>query len=235
MPAIAPPPLEYGQAPHPLRRKRIKWAIRLLAAAAFLVTTFGLLFPLVDHRLEFLNAQDRWRTFSRVPGQWSCFEKWTTTADSASRSAGSSQESAHYLLRQTYNLSKAASQATLFLHARRAPGGPQRLIIVEFSRPPTPPAVGATGVTLTLDWYSGTPGSWLTDPANLTSGSVTFPRPTLPASGDTTFFAGQPDPDNPADFTLPYQIDGTTGVIDAHLLPDGKIDLKAISGPLSPQ
>ena len=234
LPDPAPPPLDYGQAPHPLRRNRIKWAIRLSAAAALLIPTYALLAPRVEHRWQFLDAQRNWRTLTHAEGQWASFQKWSIVADTGLTS-----------LRLLPGVGPLPPTPILQPPQGRLPSHPLSPLPPPLqpvpsassssSSPPTPaPHRRHSNITLTLNWYTGTPGGWFADPSNLTSGAATFPRPIIPAKGDTTFFSGQPDPADPAHFTLPYQIDGTKGVIDAHLLPDGKIDMKATTGPLAP-
>ena len=236
--AAEPPRLDYGQSPHPLRRKGVKVALWLAFAAAILLPAWFGLAPIVEERWELLDFQRRWRTASRVETNHAYQETWRISKDGHARGRGSAHESAHYKLRQLYNLPVTSGRpnalATLFLHARRAPGAGERLVIVEFDRGPTDPAVGAS-VTYALNWYTGTPAGWITDPSNLASGSLALARPPIPPVGETSFFNGQPDPKDPARFTVRYLIDGAQGVIDGRLLPDGKVHLQVTSGPLAPR
>jgi hypothetical protein len=126
--------------------------------------------------------------------------------------------------------------ATLFLHGRRSPGGSERMVVVEVPLPlPTTfsPAATQGPVGITVNWYTGSPGGWLSEPSNLRSGSVTLNRPAPPPSGDTAFLNGQVDPKDDAKFTIAFRIDSVPGVIEGRLLPDGSVTFKVVSGPLT--
>jgi hypothetical protein len=44
-------------------------------------------------------------------------------------------------------------------------------------------------------------------------------------------YAGQHDPDDPAHFTIKYEIDNVPGIIDGRLEADDTVTLKILSGP----
>lgn len=44
-------------------------------------------------------------------------------------------------------------------------------------------------------------------------------------------YAGQPDPDNAAHFTIKYEIDNVPGMIDGRLEADDTVTLRILDGP----
>lgn len=49
-----------------------------------------------------------------------------------------------------------------------------------------------------------------------------------PVMGDVQIFAGQPDPADPARFTIPFEVDGTPGTLDARLQDGGNLVTVAV-------
>jgi hypothetical protein len=210
----------------------------MVLAAAILVPTYGLLAPRIERRWEFIDAQQRWLGMDRVPNQLALQETWSVSPGGFSRSSGSSGDSAHEALRRAYGMPVRVQVATLFLHARRSPGGSERMVVVEVLLPLPPtvsPGSAATQgpVGITLDWYTGSPGGWLSAPSNLRSGSVTLNRPAPPPKGETAFLNGQVDPKDAAKFTIAFRVDSVPGVIEGQLQPDGRVSFKVVSGPLT--
>jgi hypothetical protein len=231
------PTLEYGHTPRRLSRRGVRWLVWAVFAAAILVPTYGLLAPRIERRWEFLDAQQRWLGMDRVANQTAYEETWSVSPGGFSRSSGSSGESLDALIRQAYAMPVRVQVATLFLHGRRSPGGSERMVVVEVPLP-LPPTFNTGGggqgpIGITLNWYTGSPGGWVSDPSNLRSGSVTLNRPAPPPSGETAFLNGQTDPNDPAKFTIPFRMDGVLGVIEGRLQPDGTVAFKVASGPLT--
>jgi hypothetical protein len=172
----------------------------------------------------------------RVANQSALAERWSVSPGGFSRSSGSSGDSLDARIRQAYAMPVRVQVATLFLHGRRSPGGSERMVVAEVPLP-LPAAVSPGGgqgpVGITVNWYTGSPGGWLSDPSNLRAGSVTLNRPPPPPTGESAFLNGQVDPNDPAKFTIPFRMDSVPGVIEGHLQPDGTVTFKVVSGPLT--
>ena len=235
-PESEPTTLEYGHAPGRLSRRGIRWVVWIVFAAAILVPTYGLLAPRIERRWQFIDAQRIWLGMDRVPTQLAYQETWSVSPGGFSRSSGSSGDSSHAALRRAYGMPGRVSVATLFLHGRRSPGGSERMVVVEVPLPLPPtaaPGAGQGPVGITLNWYTGTPGGWLSEPSNLRAGSVTLNRPAPPPKGETAFLNGQLDSGDPAKFTISFRMDSVPGMIEGRLLPDGAVTFKVVSGPLA--
>lgn len=121
--------------------------------------------------------------------------------------------------------------ATVFLHERRTKSGLVRLVAVMRWPIETGYIVDEFG----LEPVVIAPGGLMSQPV------VHGPRvggwSIVPASNpaDTQnlrFYAGQPDPADPAHFTIKYDLRNGTGIIDGRLNEDGQtVTLKIISGP----
>ena len=110
------------------------------------------------------------------------------------------------------------SKGTAFLGGRRTPDGREVLVAVDLA-PPSPAASGTEA-----DWLEVQVRVFVADdlsatPRQLwqTSGMLNVP----PAS--IRLMAGQPDPDNPTHFTIPYVLDelNSTGTINGWVRNDG--------------
>jgi hypothetical protein len=115
--------------------------------------------------------------------------------------------------------------AVIFLHERISPGGNRRLVCVSY---------GSQGDTFTAQFVHGlncdtftvAPGTWSQPPVYSPKGweydiLVDWPRkPPL-----VRIFAGQPDPNDPAHFTIRYRIWGQEDVLDGRLLDDDRVTL----------
>jgi hypothetical protein len=103
----------------------------------------------------------------------------------------------------------------LFLHARQAPGGPQRLVVVQgwLDYPGAVMNLHLSGQIWSVDVPFGS------DPFEVArfAGPVLSDRP--PEGGTTTLrvFAGQADPQDASHFTIEYWVDGKRGVVDGWL------------------
>jgi hypothetical protein len=234
-PETNPTTLEYGHAPRRLSRRGIRWLVWIVFAAAILVPTYGLLAPRIERRWQFIDAQRRWLGMDRVADQLALEERWSVSPGGFSRSSGSSGDSLDALLRQAYAMPVRVQVATLFLHGRHGAGGSEQMVVVEVPLPlPTTfsPGTSQAPLGITLNWYTGTPGGWLSDPSNLRAGSVTLNRPAPPPSGETAFLNGQVDPKDTAKFTIAFRMDSVPGVLEGRLQPGGTVTFKVVSGPL---
>ncbi len=124
------------------------------------------------------------------------------------------------------SLSTTRGPAILFIHARRAPDHPERLVVldcseyVNYQRGITALSFRASVIALAsvrLRSYAeagfGGSGRAL-------------------AHGHLQFFAGQPDPADPSHFTMRYEINSKPGLIDGWLTEKDDIRLTVRNGPL---
>jgi hypothetical protein len=142
-----------------------------------------------------------------------------------------------------FSLNCAKRHAVLFVHERRA-GNVRRLVVVSYWNPtlvpaaagevppgaPVPPRGELVISLFAPDLTAG--NTHLVAPLT----RIPFPTaarnpayPALPAGPDAVaptrtlaFTAGQPDPVNPARFTLPYTLNGQPHTLTAALAPDGQ-------------
>ena len=129
----------------------------------------------------------------------------------------------------------------LFLHGRRARGGPERLVIVygelDSGRPPRSERV----------WQPEEQLFWLLCRAHvmsLASCSESFPGDSegavsskdwsIAVAKRVRLFNGQPDPADPSRFTIIYEVDGQRGSIEGRLNSDDTVRLRIVDGPAKP-
>ncbi len=115
--------------------------------------------------------------------------------------------------------------AVIFLHERISPAGHRRLVCVRYG--PQGDAFSAQFIqALNCDTFTVTPGTWSQAPIYTPLGwaydvEVGWPRrPPL-----VRIFAGQPDPNDPAHFTIRYRIWGQEDVLDGRLLDNDRVTL----------
>jgi hypothetical protein len=121
--------------------------------------------------------------------------------------------------------------ATVFLHERISKSGHHRLVLI--TRPPAhdrpfmyafglePLVITPAGIKggVTYHFPPSGPYSWLDDL-------------TRPPTAGLRFYAGQPDPADPARFTIRYDLSGGSGEIEGRLKDDGAtVSLRITSGP----
>jgi hypothetical protein len=130
-----------------------------------------------------------------------------------------------YAIRQIPELEKLFKRSlepALFLHGRKAPSGPQRLVIVQMGRLPNDP-YNRIFLSLTNHqplWTSGT------IPATPSGGLEMC----LKSTDVVRLYHGQPDPNDGSAFTIDYDLNGTRGTIDGKLTSSGTITLTPRSG-----
>jgi hypothetical protein len=115
------------------------------------------------------------------------------------------------------------NETYVFLHARRSPGRHERLlsVVVGLQRPFEP------GLGYDLTALAQAPG-------NLILGSRPTPCSQFGSSGGANIrftnslriFAGQPDPNDESHFTIRYELDGKSNVIDGWLMSDDSVKLQ---------
>jgi hypothetical protein len=121
--------------------------------------------------------------------------------------------------------------AVIFLHERISPAGHRRLVCVTY---------GPSGDTFTsqfvhslnCDTFTVTPGTWSQPPIYPPQGwmyDVLTGWPRKPPL--VRIFAGQPDPNDPAHFTIRYRIWGQEDVLDGHLLDNDQVTLMSRKQP----
>ncbi|MGB7160754.1 MAG: hypothetical protein WBD40_22005 [Tepidisphaeraceae bacterium] len=139
----------------------------------------------------------------------------------------------------THGLEVLDEGALLFTHDRRTPRGERRLVVVELNasqkfnsheenedqvstmrqliaRAYVPFAPGAEGKIVARAYVMLTlPGRDRTIVSRAADGSFTTQR-----GRALTLFAGQADPEDPSHFTIPYEIDGQSGMIDGWIRDD---------------
>ena len=123
---------------------------------------------------------------------------------------------------------------SIFIHGRRAAGGPQRLVIVstadQLSRrtadsatpPPDLPVLRARVVR---------PATWAAGEAELSSRAVGVGPLSAVPYGGLRFYAGQPDPIDLSHFTIDYDTPDGVGTLDGYLMPDDSVKIEARDGP----
>jgi hypothetical protein len=111
-------------------------------------------------------------------------------------------------------------QSTCFLHERRGIGKARKLVAIDIDRR------WPGDILLTPSIYSRSTGARPSD--EFFSGyDCMFSN----SGGPVCIYAGQPDPTDPARFTIRYCSNGQPGVIEGFLRADDQVDLQIISGP----
>jgi hypothetical protein len=126
------------------------------------------------------------------------------------------------------NVAKGSS--SLFLHARKAVGGEDRIVNVYI------PGTGE-GLRVRDVQIRGTvlrPGSWTEEVSDRTH---RWPRPrplalTVRMGETLTVFAGQPDPADASHFTMRYRTTSGTGTVDGWLMRDDTVRWAVRDGPI---
>lgn len=113
------------------------------------------------------------------------------------------------------------SGATLFLHERRTPSGQRRLVAIQ-TVPGLPVLVGTVPVLVE-------PGSLTAPPkphAPTIDADFDLRLPANPTGRRYRYFAGQPDPADPAHFTVRFLADDVPGTVEGWLRDNDRLDLK---------
>jgi hypothetical protein len=76
------------------------------------------------------------------------------------------------------------------------------------------------------------PGGWNTSPR--WDGNSKFLRAGFETAHRLRFFAGELNPADPSRFTVPYEMDGQSGIVDGKLENDGNVSLTVRDGPARP-
>jgi hypothetical protein len=123
-----------------------------------------------------------------------------------------------------------------FLHRRRAPGQAERLVSVEVQQyDPEPPS----GQHYELFALAQIPAFSLPDNENFSGRgariSNVLPEDgggglTLDAGGNFRLYAGQPDPADDSHFTIRYELNGKSDIIDGWLMSDETVNLQVRGG-----
>jgi hypothetical protein len=124
----------------------------------------------------------------------------------------------------------------LFLHERVAPGAVHRLVLVMQSNAPAPVRVTVRSTDAELRARYGLTLITKSCPVDKEftprHGNITR-LDLLPCSADRVLriYAGQPDPNDLARFTIRYEIDNAPGTIEGRLQEDGAVSLRIVDGP----
>jgi hypothetical protein len=229
----------------PARRIKLRWPIAGLASALIVLYAGHKVEPILRWRVPYLIAQHRCMTFAPPDDQVAYQEdapqapplaggndgglRWTTVTDPIGN------RRAFYLTPEALRNSRdwetgcqpdASTGCCLFLHARRARGGEDRLVYVEMNYVFTD-RNRITKIEFSspeaLDWDVIQPGSLFSHPRHLATGQwgdatfhIQMPRPLC-------IYSGQADPADASHFTFKYKLPARTGTIDGWLQPDDQV------------
>jgi hypothetical protein len=203
-----------------------RWLIRLLIIAAITCGSVWA-FRLVQ-QLHFLYQQRQWMRYS-MPDDRIVLAEGTPEVQQllnlreyhrVTPNALYPRQAAAY--NPPADIDWAQEDACVFLHARRALGGHERLVTVGLS---------TQLALLTGDGYQLAAAALR--PATLRPGSrqeycsayLEHEELELPG-GSLRIFAGQPDPADESHFTIRYDLDGKSNTIDGWLMPDDTVKLE---------
>jgi hypothetical protein len=207
---LPPTQLEYAPAPASTRRPALRRAT--VAAAIVLVAVASLKW-----------AGPAWDRVRLVYYQGRCLKHQAPTGgvvhDDAvgGRSVGTALEWERFYT--LFSPPGGRHGATAFLHELRQKDGSRRLVSVESHLLDIAhPATGALAFSH-LSWAVVEPGG-LWSPPRL-HGYSTWNLPLSPLSqAPLRLSSGQPDPNDPSHFTIPYELGGAPGIIDGWLRAD---------------
>ena len=245
--------MDDGANPLPYARDGRRWRARLprivlwcvLPVAALALLKWGYV-PVRD-KLTFLHHQARCMAFdlpadtvtytedastiARLTGGAASGNGWATAFHNGKPVAYYLAPRSLVYLEQSGACDIPQGSGPVFLHARRAGSGPQRLVVVK------------TDVMRNFRRLRGTIPDRLLDvsvvwPATVRSGanltrSLWEPPRGSPAFGTLTLYAGRPDPADDSHFTIDYQTPDGRGTIDGWLQPDDMVTLTVRDGPLA--
>jgi hypothetical protein len=124
--------------------------------------------------------------------------------------------------------------AILFMHECRSPGGHRRLVVINYC-PDTNSFTPWFFEGDSYDPYVVSPASLTAQLQSLGKGSGVDVRSTWPGTPPLVrMFAGQPDPGDPAHFTIRYQMWGQEDVLDGRLMDDDSVTLTPRHTPKMP-
>jgi hypothetical protein len=212
-------PLSYAPPlPWHRRRQAQRTVIRLLVAAA--ITFAGVWGFRFMQQLVFLNQQRHWMSYTMSPAK-------IILADGAGaapllRQPGYRQLRPNAVVYETPAVTDFSPNSNcVFIHARRAAGHAQRLIVATIS-----PYFGDQLKEYEIDVS-------LLTPAGLGLGSRPVASPPFGSPGlafentsGIKIFAGQPDPTDESHFTIPYELNGKSNIIDGWLMSDDSVKLQ---------
>jgi hypothetical protein len=137
----------------------------------------------------------------------------------------------------THVLDKSIGQPTAFLHERISPAGHHRLVCVNY----TPMSASFPPMMAQFEGFEFyatalTPATFTTfsTPASTSYYSRCAPSAYPNKSPRVRVYAGQPDPNNPAHFTIRYQMLGQDDVLDGNLKDDDSITFMPRNPPQWP-
>jgi hypothetical protein len=164
-------------------------------------------------QLRFLYQQHQWMQYTMPPDK----------IVPASASAGWPKEIAP--------IPWAANASLVFIHHLRAEGNHDRLVSVVIQPQQSLPATLPMGFGGIDHWaYQGQLIALAQIPADLRLGSRPTPCSPFGSSGELdvpgSLFAGQPDPSDESHFTIRYESDGKSNLIDGWLMPDDTVKLE---------
>lgn len=253
-----PPQLEYGIAPPRTVSNAMRWLILFfIGIACYAAWQWG---AHALSRSNVLYAQRRCLSYTASPEQVVYEEEPTRVAGMLKQSGG---YVSYPLERHLGKKSRAAAAtipdcwrqfiplvprlpypfprtgdaagAILFLHERTSPAGHRRLVCVRYYAETfsfTPNFIESYNI----ESNAITPATWTAPPARSNrplSVAVTSGFPHQPPN--VRIFAGQIDPNDPARFTIRYQMWGREDVLDGRLMDDDTVSLQPRNQPAEPQ
>ena len=112
------------------------------------------------------------------------------------------------------------TEALVFLHRRRSPGGTERVVAVRG----LPLYLTSASVLQALQPVTVEQAELWPLTSRPTLHEAEFPGG-FPVEADVQIFGGQPDPADPSRFTIRYTVNGSPGMIDGRLADDGTVSL----------
>ena len=210
-------PLDYAPKPAVHRRRRVRWAaataigLPLILAAAYAVGTA------VVQRAKAAREAQVCLDFA-VPSGTITYEE---AADQT-------------IIIHAFSALPPPVWSSIFIHGRRAAGGPERLVIVsaadQLIRRVADSAAPPAGRPV-LHARVVRPATWAAGEAELSSRAVSVGPLSAVPYGGLRFYAGQPDPMDLSHFTIDYDTPDGVGTLDGYLMPDDSVTIEARDGP----
>lgn len=206
--------LHYAPKPPLLRRTRVRAAITsaVVVAIASAALTWG---------------KPAWQKVQMVYWQGQCMRHLAPPDRVVARSdipAYVPQQWARFYQLLTSNGFQSAG--TIFLHERTSPGGNRRLVVIDATAPNLCTG-GARGIVRRVV----VPASFLSKPREIIDLVALNDGPCFP--WNTTFYAAQPDPDDPSHLVIEYEVAGQKQVMDGWLTDDDEVLLEHRAPPIA--
>lgn len=236
--AAAPYVLDYGVGPAPLRQQAWRFVRQAIPSRRLLRRALPLLIVLAAvmgwggvaarDQYRLISVQKLCATYTLPPGEVvyeakiepvkepTAKEPWAELAE-VTHTKKPAPEPWQELTKISGEPPLLDGGPVLFLHERRSACGERRVVCVEYTGAWSPLVVRTVHCGSLVTRASFDPLQWSPNP-NLTGRRLRF-------------FAGQPDPADPARFTIAYDMDGRAGTVEGRLLDGGDVALRFLDGP----